>query len=69
MDSELEPIHTLTDFIRFQKLVFPATKKQPITGLHALPAIMAEHDFFRKPSPVTYQTTQLYNQLTRLTPT
>jgi hypothetical protein len=48
MDSELEPIHTLTDFIRFQKLVFPATEKQSITGLHALPAIMAEHDFFRK---------------------
>jgi hypothetical protein len=45
MDSELEPIHTLTDFIRFQKLVFPATEKQPITALHALPVVMAEHGF------------------------
>ena len=45
MDSDLEPIRTFTDFIRFQKLVFPATEKQPITGLHALPVFMAEHDF------------------------
>jgi len=45
MDSGLEPIRAITDFIRFQKLVFPATEKQPITALHALPVVMAEHDF------------------------